>query len=176
MRCQWRLRGTCVGRLKAPHGTLPVLRDRTVRHNVSQSSSMQIVHAQPREEDRPGLDDDQKDGRQLDDRRADVMPNGLRAEADGVQKRYLAGRKPPRKSDTSVCWLQLMMCSRCPRRAAASWHTVVFPVPVSPTSRHGSLWSRHLQRRIVACRYCMVRPPCSDGSNLTPLLHFPVSL
>ncbi len=55
------------------------------------------------------------------------------------QGRYLVGRKPPRKSDTSVCWLQLMMCSRCPRSAAAIWHTVVLPVPVSPTSRHGSL-------------------------------------
>jgi hypothetical protein len=27
---------------------------------------------------------------------------------------HLLGRKPPRKSETSVCWLQLMMCSRWP--------------------------------------------------------------
>ena len=57
---------------------------------------------------------------------------------------HLAGRNPPRKSDTSVCWLQFRMCSRWPRMSAAIWQTVVLPVPVSPTRSTGSAFSRHL--------------------------------
>lgn len=48
------------------------------------------------------------------------------------------GRYPPKKSAVSVCWLQLMTMSVWPRTCAATWHTVVLPVPVSPTSSTGS--------------------------------------
>mmetsp|Transcript_36374 Transcript_36374/g.91873 ORF Transcript_36374/g.91873 Transcript_36374/m.91873 type:complete len:207 (-) Transcript_36374:3896-4516(-) len=54
------------------------------------------------------------------------------------RSRSRTGRKPPRKSDASVCWLQLMICSRWPSMRAAIWHTVVLPAPVWPTSRAGS--------------------------------------
>ncbi len=54
---------------------------------------------------------------------------------------HRVGRKLPRKSEASVCWLQLTMCRWRPAAAAAAWHTVVLPVPVSPTSSTGS-WKR----------------------------------
>lgn len=61
---------------------------------------------------------------------------------------YLAGLKPPRKSEVSVCWLQLRMWRRWPLMRAAIWHTVVFPVPVSPTSNTGSMLFRHLHNSL----------------------------
>ena len=44
-----------------------------------------------------------------------------------------------------MCWLQLMMCKAWPLKRASIWHTVVLPVPVSPTSSAGSLCCKHLQ-------------------------------
>ena len=64
---------------------------------------------------------------------------------------YLTGLKPPRKSEVSVCWLQLMMCSCCPLISASIWHTVVLPVPVSPTSNAGSQCCAHLQCHCFVC-------------------------
>jgi hypothetical protein len=62
-----------------------------------------------------------------------------------------------------VCWLQLMMCRRCPAMSAAIWHTVVLPVPVSPTSRAGSLLRR--QR----CRREYLQQRFKDGVSALPL-------
>mmetsp|Transcript_9956 Transcript_9956/g.45499 ORF Transcript_9956/g.45499 Transcript_9956/m.45499 type:complete len:213 (-) Transcript_9956:1729-2367(-) len=53
------------------------------------------------------------------------------------------GRNPPRKSPVSVCWWQFRIRSFCPRSSARSWHTEVFPQPVSPTKSAGSLWFMH---------------------------------
>ena len=61
---------------------------------------------------------------------------------------------PPSRSAESLCWFMLTTLSLRPVFSARNWTLVVFPTPVSPTRRTGSLKVTALataSRRLAAC-------------------------
>ena len=62
------------------------------------------------------------------------------------------GLKPPRKSDPSLYWWQLMVINWQLFCVDRYWQTLVLPQPVSPTSSTGSTKRRALPTRTASLR------------------------